>query len=54
MHAAADGISDMTGNSDSKSYQFAVDNKEVIQGIPLDRNAWHSGDSTNGTVSLSR
>ncbi|AOC91179.1 N-acetylmuramoyl-L-alanine amidase [Bacillus amyloliquefaciens] len=47
--SAANEISFMTGNSESTSYHFAVDDKEVIQGIPLDRNAWHSGDGTNGT-----
>lgn len=47
--SASNEISYMTGNSESTSYHFAVDDKEVIQGIPLDRNAWHSGDGTNGT-----
>ncbi|ASB54511.1 N-acetylmuramoyl-L-alanine amidase [Bacillus velezensis] len=47
--SAANEISYMTGNRESTSYHFAVDDKEVIQGIPLDRNAWHSGDGTNGT-----
>ncbi|MCW5193161.1 N-acetylmuramoyl-L-alanine amidase [Bacillus amyloliquefaciens] len=47
--SAANEISYMTGNSEPTSYHFAVDDKEVIQGIPLDRNAWHSGDGTNGT-----
>ncbi|KXZ17885.1 N-acetylmuramoyl-L-alanine amidase [Bacillus nakamurai] len=46
---AANEISFMAGNPESTSYHFAVDDKEVIQGIPLDRNAWHSGDGTNGT-----
>ncbi|WP_424162190.1 N-acetylmuramoyl-L-alanine amidase [Bacillus amyloliquefaciens] len=47
--SAANEISYMTGNTESTSYHFAVDDDEVIQGIPLDRNAWHSGDGTNGT-----
>lgn len=47
--SAANEISYMIGNSESTSYHFAVDDKEVIQGVPLDRNAWHSGDGTNGT-----
>ncbi|QZY40365.1 peptidoglycan-binding protein [Bacillus velezensis] len=47
--SAANEISYMTGNSESTSYHFAVDDKEVIQGIPLNQNAWHSGDGTNGT-----
>ncbi|MGG3104101.1 N-acetylmuramoyl-L-alanine amidase [Bacillus velezensis] len=47
--SAANEISYMTGNTESTSYHFAVDDIEVIQGIPLNRNAWHSGDGTNGT-----
>ncbi|MFU1714172.1 N-acetylmuramoyl-L-alanine amidase [Bacillus amyloliquefaciens] len=47
--SAANEISYMTGNPESTSYHFAVDDIEVIQGIPLNRNAWHSGDGTNGT-----
>lgn len=31
-------------NANQVSYHFAVDDKEVVQGIPLDRNAWHCGD----------
>lgn len=30
------------------SYHFAVDEKEAIQGLPLDRNGWHSGDGVDG------
>ncbi|EDW20519.1 N-acetylmuramoyl-L-alanine amidase [Bacillus pumilus] len=47
--AAKSEISYMINNTSSTSYHFAVDDKEVIQAIPLDRNAWHSGDGTNGT-----
>lgn len=25
------------------------DDTKVIQGLPLNRNAWHTGDGTNGT-----
>lgn len=42
--SAANEISYMLGNSESTSYHFAVDDKEIIQAIPLDRNAWHAGD----------
>ncbi|CAN2247498.1 N-acetylmuramoyl-L-alanine amidase [Bacillus vallismortis] len=47
--AAANEISYMIGNTSSTSFHFAVDDKEVRQGIPTDRNAWHTGDGTNGT-----
>lgn len=47
--AAKNEISYMINNTSSTSYHFAVDDNEVVQGIPLDRNAWHSGDGTSGT-----
>ncbi|PCK14462.1 N-acetylmuramoyl-L-alanine amidase [Bacillus pumilus] len=47
--AAENEINYMITNTSSTSFHFAVDDKEVVQGIPLDRNAWHSGDGTNGT-----
>ncbi|MED4820469.1 N-acetylmuramoyl-L-alanine amidase [Bacillus atrophaeus] len=46
---AANEVSYMIGNTSSTSFHFAVDDKEVRQGIPTDRNAWHTGDGTNGT-----
>ncbi len=49
--SAANEVSYMTGNTSSTSVHFAVDDKEVIQGLPLNRNAWHTGDGTNA-VSL--
>ncbi|MCY7931787.1 N-acetylmuramoyl-L-alanine amidase [Bacillus inaquosorum] len=43
--ASADAeIRYMIGNTSSTSYHFAVDDKEVVQGIPTNRNAWHTGD----------
>lgn len=41
-------ISYMVGNSLKTSFHFAVDDIEVWQGLPLDRNGWHAGDGTNG------
>ncbi|MGF9967804.1 N-acetylmuramoyl-L-alanine amidase CwlA [Bacillus sp. SJZ110] len=46
--SAANEISYMKNNSSSTSFHFAVDDKQVIQGIPTNRNAWHTGDGTNG------
>lgn len=34
----------MIGNDNKVSFHIAVDDKEAVQGIPLDRNAWHAGD----------
>ena len=36
-------------NNDEVSYHFAVDDQEAIQGLPLNRNGWHSGDGGQGT-----
>ncbi|RPK21501.1 N-acetylmuramoyl-L-alanine amidase [Bacillus subtilis] len=47
--SAVNEISYMKNNSSSTSFHFAVDDKQVIQGIPTNRNAWHTGDGTNGT-----
>ncbi|PJZ02163.1 N-acetylmuramoyl-L-alanine amidase [Bacillus vallismortis] len=47
--SAANEISYMINNTNSTSFHFAVDDKEVRQGIPTDRNAWHTGDGTYGT-----
>ena len=41
-------INYMIGNSKDKSFHYAVDDKEVVQGIPEDRNAWHASDGGNG------
>lgn len=46
--AAENEIKYMIGNNSEVSYHFAVDDKEVVQGIPLNRNAWHTGDSGKG------
>ncbi|MFD3199328.1 N-acetylmuramoyl-L-alanine amidase [Bacillus sp. LR_5] len=52
--ASADAeIRYMIGNNNEVSYHFAVDDKEVVQGIPADRNAWHTGDG-NGAASGNR
>ena len=30
------------------SYHYAVDDKEIVQGLPENRNGWHAGDGKNG------
>lgn len=42
--SAANEISYMLSNNKEISFHFAVDDKEIVQGIPLNRNAWHAGD----------
>ena len=38
----------MISNNKKVSFHFVVDDKEVVQCVPLNRNAWHAGDG-NGT-----
>ena len=42
--SANNEIKYMITNSNETSFHFAVDDKKVVQGIPLNRNAWHAGD----------
>jgi len=42
--SAANEIAYMIRNNNEVSYHFAVDDKEVVQGLPTNRNAWHCGD----------
>lgn len=42
-------INYMNSNNNQVSYHFAVDDKEVVQGLPLNRNGWHCGDGGSGT-----
>jgi N-acetylmuramoyl-L-alanine amidase CwlA len=44
--SAENEIRYMIHNTNQTSYHFAVDDKEVIQGVELDRNAWHAGDGS--------
>lgn len=34
----------MINNNSSTSFHYAIDDKEIVQGIPENRNAWHAGD----------
>ena len=45
---ARNEISYMISNNKEVSFHYAVDDKEVVQGIPENRNAWHSGDGGKG------
>lgn len=47
--SANNEISYMINNDKNTSYHFAVDDKEVVQGLPLNRNGFHAGDGANGT-----
>lgn len=47
--SAANEIAYMIRNNNYTSYHFAIDDKEIVQGLPLNRNGWHAGDGGNGT-----
>ena len=47
--SAKNELSYMNRNKNQVSFHFAVDDKEVVQGIPINRNSWHAGDGSNGT-----
>lgn len=42
--SAVDEIDYMISNAKQVSYHYAVDDRQAVQGLPLDRNAWASGD----------
>ena len=46
--SAKNEISYMKSNNMEVSFHVAIDDVEAIQGIPFNRNAWHSGDGANG------
>lgn len=49
--SARNEISYMNSNQLEKSFHYAVDDREIIQGIEENRNAWHAGDG-NGPGNL--
>lgn len=46
--SARNEIAYMIRNDLQTSYHYAIDDKEVVQGISEDRNGWHAGDGANG------
>ena len=46
--SAENEIAYMKRNDDKVSFHYAVDDVEIVQGIPENRNAWHAGDSGEG------
>ena len=38
----------MIENQNQVSFHYAVDDKEIVQGIPVNRNTWNAGDGGNG------
>ena len=46
--SANNEIEYMKRNDDKISFHYAVDDVEIVQGIPENRNAWHAGDGGEG------
>ena len=46
--SAVNEVAYMVRNNNEVSFHYAVDDKQVVQGIPENRNAWHSGDGGKG------
>lgn len=47
--SARNEVAYMGRNNNQVSFHIAVDDKEAIQAIEFDRNAWHAGDGGTGT-----
>lgn len=45
---ARNEVAYMIRNDLEVSYHYAIDDKEIVQGIPETRNAWHAGDGGSG------
>lgn len=43
--SAANEVAYMRSNNNEVSFHYAVDDKEIVQGILEDRNAWHTGNT---------
>lgn len=46
--SAKNEIAYMISNNNQVSYHYAIDDIEIIQGIPENRNAWHASDNAYG------
>lgn len=46
--SAANEVKYMQSNDNEVSFHYAVDDKEAVLGVPLNRNAWHAGDGSTG------
>lgn len=52
--SAENEIKYMQSNKNEVSFHYAVDDKETVLGVPLNRNAWHAGDGCGYTICHSR
>ena len=42
--SAANEVAYMISNNNEVSFHYAVDDKEIVQGVPENRNTWNAGD----------
>ena len=47
--SARNEIAYMISNNSETSFHYAIDDKEIVQGIPENRNAWHASDGWKGS-----
>ena len=45
---ARNEVAYMISNNNKVSFHYAIDDKEIVQGIPENRNTWHAGDGAHG------
>lgn len=48
VSSAKSEVAYMLGNTSPIGFHYAIDENEVIQAIPEERNTWHAGDGENG------
>ena len=46
--SARNEIAYMISNSSETSFHYAIDDQQIVQGIPENRNAWHASDGGSG------
>ena len=46
--SAKNEVNYMLSNNDPVSYHYAIDDTEIVQAIPENRNAFHAGDGIDG------
>ena len=46
--SAKNEVAYMIRNNNAVSFHYAIDDKEIVQGVPENRNAWNAGDGGRG------
>ena len=48
--SARNEVAYMISNNNQVSFHYAIDDKEIVQGILENRNAWHAGDGNGQEI----